>query len=132
MNDINEKIDLIKGVLKTNLETYGDLLVTLYHKVKKGGALTTTPSEREVLYKLANKYQSKLKKNNNNNKNNPLSEIDFSNLVKGIGDNIVVKQMVQWGGSEKNLNKYHKYHQKSKRLKILYLDYINYYNYYKY
>ena len=132
MNDINEKIDLIKGVLKTNLETYGDLLVTLYHKVKKGGALTTTPSERGALYKLANKYQSKLKNNNkNNNKNNknPLSEIDFSNLVKGIGDNIVVKQMVQWGGSEKNLNKYHKYHQKSKRLKVLYLDYINTYKY---
>lgn len=92
MNNLDENVDLIKGLVKDKMRKYGDLLVNLYEKVKKGGALETTIQEKKVIFKMANKYgdlQGVV---------TPISQVDFSNIFNGIRNNVVIKQMVQWGG----------------------------------
>lgn len=131
-------IDLVTGLFKNQIEKYGDLLVNLYTKVKKGGALTTNVRERKALYRLADQYQDILvKKSVNKNKANKnldrdkiidiLPEINFTELVNGIKKNIVVQQMTQWGGSTNyQSNIVRSTHKSSKRLSPLYQDYISY------
>ena len=82
---MTENIDLVTGLIKNKIEKYGDLLVNLYTKVKKGGALTTNARERKALYKLADQYQDSLIKksvNKDKNKNTVaiLPEINFNRI----------------------------------------------------
>ena len=130
MDNISENVDLIKGLVKNNMKKYGDLLVNLYEKVKGGGALETTSQERKILYSMANRYgqlQGFTK---------PINEVGFTNLFNAIRDNVVLQQMVQWGGG-KNLNMINttrprnpRYHNSSSiRVKPLYRNYISNYQY---
>ena len=97
MNNINT--NLIKAIVKTQMEKYGDLLVNLYQKVKNGGALTTTDNEKKALYNLAENYS------NLRGGNTPVNEIDFTNLVRNIKQNKPLQQMIQWGGTYQTLAK---------------------------
>jgi hypothetical protein len=118
MSNINT--NLIKAIVKTQMEKYGDLLVNLYQKVKEGGALTTTDNEKKALYNLAENYS------NLRGGNTPVNEIDFTNLVRNIKQNKPLQQMIQWGGSS-IFNNGRSLTKASKRLQPLYLDYLLHY-----
>ena len=119
MTNINT--NLIKAIVKTQMEKYGDLLVNLYQKVKKGGALTTTDNEKKALYNLAENYS------NLRGGNSPVNEIDFTNLVRSIKQNKPLQQMIQWGGTLVINNNCRSLDKASKRLKPLYWDYLLHY-----
>ena len=111
---LDGKIDLAKGIIKTNIVKYGDLLTSLYERVKKGGALETTDKEKGALYKLANNYQK-----TNNITEGPINEQDFTKIVRNLNKNVALRQMIQWGGSNDI--------KPSKRLRPLYKEYCRYY-----
>ncbi len=116
MNNLPGHLNLLKGLVKTQLEKYGDELVNLYQKVKRGGALTTSKEERQALYNLADKYQ--IMRGNTN----PINAAEFTGLVNSIKENVALKQMVQWGGGTDGLKQ--KNTKPSKRLAPLYQDYL--------
>ena len=122
MNNINT--NLIKAIVKTQMEKYGDLLVNLYQKVKNGGALTTTDNEKKALYNLAERYTDL------RGGTSPVNEIDFTNLVRSIKQNKPLRQMIQWGGTtmtNTKLAKEAKVAKESNRLHPLYCEYLIHY-----
>ncbi len=111
-------MDLITGIVKSNLEHYGDHLVNLYQKVKVGGALQTTEREKAALFNITDQYQLI-----RGEKDQPIDELSFTRIFNKLNQNTALRQMVQWGGGgavkPKKLVV-------SKRLHPIYLDYLDY------
>ena len=103
-----------KQIIKSYIKQYGSAIQNVYNNTRSNSLHNTSKSDRNAVYGIVNKIQSIV---GGSKKTRPMTEENFTSLVKNITDSGYLKQIIknkQLGGETP-----------SKRIRPLYKEYYN-------